>query len=260
MGYLKYCFEESCVRKVLMNTPIYGLAVIDSDGIPARFVRSAVENGAYVYDYLNAGALERERSYYNDFKDLRLAKYDGWPGEYWVDPTSDKWKQHLLDEAKAKRDKGAIGLYFDNAGDILWMASEGFWEENVSLMRKAPSSGAVYRAMVDVITSIVLDLGMVVMPNGADVLVRKMFADGYGQKLIKTVNQEGVLYEDFKKQKKSETSYRTSFLDWCVKNGLYVRGIEYCIKSGDIAECKRYYKKHGWNGLYISKHKDLMGD
>lgn len=259
MGDLRYCFEESYVAKTLKATKKQGLAVIDSDGIPASTIRAAVDRGVFVYDYLNVGALERGRSFYGSMKDLRLAAYTGWPGEYWVDPTSSKWKQHLIDEARAKKAKGAIGLYFDN-GDILWMAKEGFREQRCTMLRKAPSASAVYKAMLDIMTTIVFDVGLIVMPNGADTLVRQLYSDGYGKALIRTINQEGCLYEDFKKQSSNEKKYRMSYMDWALKKGIYVRGIEYVKSAAGIREAKKIYKSHGWQGLYISKHTDLCGD
>ena len=259
MGDLKYCFEEAYVAKTLKHIKKNGLAVIDSDGVSARTVRAAVDRGVFVYDYLNVGALERERSFYGSFKDLRLAEYEGWPGEFWIDPTSAKWKQHLIELAKEKKRKGAIGLYFDN-GDILWMAKEGFREQDSTMLRKAPSADAVYRAMLDVITTIVMDVGLIVMPNGADMLVKQMFADGYGKPLIRTINQEGCLYEDFKRQSSEETKYRTAYMEWALAHGLYVRGIEYVKSASGILQAKRYYKKHGFQGLYVSRHTDLRCD
>ena len=256
---LRYCFEQEYVKRTLDRCKKHDLAVVDTDGIPANIIRDAINRGVYVYDYLNAGALERERSFYAKFKDLRLTEYDGWPGEYWIDPTSAKWKQHLIEEAKAKKSKGAIGLYFDN-GDILWMAKEGFKEEKSDMLRKAPSANAVYKSLLDVITTITLDLGMIVMPNGADMLVRQMFADGYGRSLIQTINQEGCVYEDFKRQPKNETDYRTTYMLWALRQGLYVRGIEYVKSASGIREAKKHYQKYGFQGLYISKHTDLRGD
>lgn len=259
MGDLKYCFEQERVARTLKNIKKKGLAVIDSEGIPSSTIRAAVDRGVFVYDYLNAGALERERPFYSTMKDLRLAAYEGWPGEFWIDPTSAKWKQHLIDEAKAKKAKGAIGLYYDNA-DILWMVKEGFEEQNSTMLRKAPSASAVYKAMLDVMTTIVFDVGLIVMPNGADLLVRQLYADGYGKALIRTINQEGCIYEDFRKQSSEEKKYRMSYMDWALKKGIYVRGIEYVKTAAGIREVKKIYKSHGWQGLYISKHTDLRGD
>ena len=73
---LTYCFEQEMVPKVLADTAQNGLAVIDTEGNEDA-VRNAVEGGQLVYGYLNAGALESERSYYGTFKHLRLARYDG---------------------------------------------------------------------------------------------------------------------------------------------------------------------------------------
>ena len=211
MGDLRYCFEQEYVEKTLKNTMERGLAVIDSDGIPESVIKEAVDRGVFIYDYLNAGALEKERSYYSDYMDLRLAKYEGWPGEYWIDPTSPRWKQHLVDEAQKKKETGAIGLYFDNA-DIYWMCLEGFREQRCRMLRQKPSAQETYEALRDVIAAITNELGLIVMPNGADLFVRKLFEEGQGQSLIRTINQEGCMYEYFRLQSASEKKYRTEFL------------------------------------------------
>ena len=74
------------------------------------------------------------------------------------------------------------------------------------------------------------------------------------------LHQEGLFYEDFKRQPKSETAYRKDYMKWAAKNiSGKVRGIEYCKKPSEIAYVKAYYSAHGWD-VYISKHKNLEGD
>jgi len=248
---LCYCFETSHVLKTLAHSKPHDLAVIDTEGCEEA-VKSAVKRGVFVYGYLNAGALEKERSYYPQFKHLRLAPYDGWGGEYWTDPTDRDWQQHLISEAKRMKRLGVIGLYLDNT-DIYYMVAEGFR----SPMRKAPTPQAVYTALSNIVLKL-SDLGMIVMPNGGDVFVRRFVTEHPG--VIKTVNQEGVLYEDFKKQNKEDRRYRTEYLDWARQHGMYVRGIEYTKKRSEAIAARAYYMAHGWQGLYISRHKDLMGD
>ena len=102
-------------------------------------------------------------------------------------------------------------------------------------------------------------MNMVVMPNGGDDFVRKLVKNGH-RDLVKTVIQESVLYFDNKRVSKKDTKYFTEYLDWCKKQGIYVRGIEYCKSAKDILYAKAYYLKHGWPGLYISKHHNLKGD
>lgn len=254
---LRYCFEHDYVIKTLNRSKKNDLAVIDMDGIDSKIIRATVARGVHVYGYLNACALEKERSYYDKFKDLRIAEYSGWPGEYWVDVSDKSWQEHLISEAKRFRDAGCKGLYFDNT-DLFYMCLKGFREEHTKTIKPAPRAWSVYEALKSVM--IELDaMGVAVMPNGGDVFVRRLVGNGW-RHLIKTVNQESVLYSDNKRVSSKDTKYFTDYLDWCKAQGFYIRGIEYCKRMDHIANAKVYYKKHGWQGLYISKHNDLRGD
>ena len=250
---LRYCFEESKVIRTLNASRKNDLAVIDTDGISTAAIKAACARGVWVYGYINAGALEKERSYYSRLKHLRIAKYEGWVGEYWIDPTADEWKEHIADLAKKVKATGAIGVYLDNT-DIYYMCGHGFKNP----MRKAPSKEAVYHALEDIVDIIQHDIGLIVMPNGGDDFVRRFITEHPG--IIQTINQEGLFYEDFKKQSKEETEYRKSYMKWAAKHiPGKVRGIEYCKKPSEIAYVKAYYLAHGWD-VYISKHKNLEGD
>lgn len=250
---LRYCFEQSYVARTLARSKPHDLAVIDTYGISTAAIKAACARGVWVYGYINAGALERERSYYSRFKHLRIAKYDGWEGEYWVDVTADEWKEHIVALAKAIKDTGAIGVYLDNT-DIDYMCGHKFKNP----MRKAPSKEAVYHALEDIVDTIQTDIGLIVMPNGGDTFVRRFITEHPG--IIQTINQEGLFYEDFRKQSKEETEYRKAYMKWAAKHIKgKVRGIEYCKKTSEIAYVKAYYAAHGWD-VYISKHKNLEGD
>lgn len=250
---LRYCFEQSYVARTLSASRKNDLAVIDTDGISRYEINYACARGVWVYGYINAGALERERSYYSKYKHLRIAKYDGWDGEYWIDVTADEWKEHIVALAKAIKDTGAIGVYLDNT-DIYYMCGHGFKNP----MRKAPSKEAVYHALEDIVDIIQTDIGLIVMPNGGDTFVRRFITEHPG--IIQTINQEGLFYEDFRKQSKEETEYRKAYMKWAAKHIKgKVRGIEYCKKPAEIAYVKAYYAAHGWD-VYISKHKNLEGD
>ena len=252
MSYRCY-FEESKVLRTLSKSKPHDLAVIDTDGISRYEINYACARGVWVYGYINAGALERERSYYSKYKHLRIAKYEGWDGEYWIDPTAEEWKEHIVNLAKTIKATGAIGVYLDNT-DIYYMCGHGFKNP----MRKAPSKEVVYHALEDIVDTIQTDIGLIVMPNGGDVFVRRFVTEHPG--IIRTINQEGLFYEDFKKQPKEETEYRKAYMKWAARHiSGKVRGIEYCEKPSEIAYVKAYYAAHGWD-VYISKHKNLEGD
>lgn len=252
---LTYCFESAYVARTLARCRRNDLAVIDTEG-HEKAVREAVSRGVWVYGYLNVGAVESGRSYYEKFKHLRLAKYEGWDGEYWVDVTSKAWQEHCISLAKQIKATGAIGLYLDNT-DIYYMCQQWFKDKKARMLRTAPSAQAVYTALSNMILEINA-LGLIVMPNGGDTFVRKFIR--VHPNIIKTVNQEGVLYQDKKRQSAEDTEYYTKYLDWCRKKGIYIRGIEYPKTKAQAVHAQLYYKKHKWQGCYISWHKDLRGD
>lgn len=254
---MRICFEQDYVLKTLDKSKKSDLAIIDPDGIDPKIIKAAVARGVHVYGYLNACALEKERSYYDEFKDLRLANYAGWPGEYWVDVTADKWKKHLIDEARKIQATGAKGLYFDNT-DLYYMCLLGFREKKTNLMKEAPRAWSVYETLMQTTKELVA-MGLVVMPNGGDLYVRKLINNGH-RDLVKTVIQESVLYSDNKRVSSKDTKYFSDYLDWCKEHGVYVRGIEYCKDLTKISNAKAYYRRRGWQAIYISKHHDLRGD
>lgn len=251
------CFESGYVGRTLRKAKKNDLVIFDSDGIDQRVITDAKKRQVHLYDYLNVGSIEPSRKYYDEFKDLRIAKYSGW-NEFWIDVTDIRWQNKLIELAKEKKKKGAIGLYMDN-GDILWQCIEGFKENKTKMIKSIPDPEKVFFALKYVVEKIATEVGLIIMPNGADVFVRQMFYRGWGC-YIKTVIQEGVLYSNFKKQNRYETAYLVEYLNWCLDNGLYVRGIEYVKSASGIKEVKRFYSDHGYKGLYISKHKTLKGD
>ena len=256
---MRICLEQDYVLKTLVKSKKNDLAVVDIDGeiYASKYIKEAVDRGVHVYGYLNACALEKERDYYEQFKDLRIARYSGWPGEYWVDITDERWQKHLLSEAERFKKAGCKGLYFDNC-DLYYMCVVGFREANTELIKPAPRGWSVYESLKNIMKEIVYGLGMTVMPNGGDTFVRKLILNGH-KDLVRTVIQESVLYSGNKRVSSEDTKYFTNYLDWCKSKGIKTRGIEYTNKTVDAFKAKAYYKKHGWD-ICISKHSYLKGD
>ena len=253
---LRYCFEQSCVPGTLQKSKPHDLAVVDTDGCESA-VKTAVKRGVWVYGYLNVGALEKERPYYEKFHHIRLAPYDGWNGEYWIDPTNKAWQEHCISIAKQIKATGAIGLYLDNT-DIYYMCLQGFEEEKTKMLRSAPSAQAVYTALSRIILEI-QKLGMIVMPNGGDVFLRKFMTAHPG--VIATINQEGIFYQELnEKNSATDTKYYKEWCKWADKRiSGKVRLIEYTSSKSEQAKIKAYCLAKGWD-VYFSKHKELRGD
>ena len=253
----RVCFETKYVASTLNKCSKNQLAVIDTDGVSTSVIKAAVSRGVKVYGYLNAGALESERSYFSTYKHLILAEYDGWDGEYWVNVTAASWKSHLISEAKKIKATGATGIYFDNT-DILYMVESGFKHDGTKMIRTAPSAGNVYKALADAVKAIQSEVGIRVMPNGGDTFVRRFVAEN--PKVLKEVIAESVLYDGNSRMSSSDRKYLTNYLNWCMNQGIYVRGIEYINTTAGAREVLDYYAQQGWPEVYISKHKNLMGD
>ena len=191
------------------------------------------------------------------FHHIRLAKYSGWDGEYWINPTAKEWQEHCISLAKQIKATGAIGLYLDNT-DIYYMCQQGFKEEKTKMLRSAPSVQAVYNALSSTILKISA-LGLIVMPNGGDTFLRKFMVAH--PNVIKTINQEGVFYSELnKKNKSADTKYYKDWCKWAQKRiSGKVRIIEYTTSKIEQAKIKVYCLAHGWD-VYFSKHKELRGD
>jgi uncharacterized protein (TIGR01370 family) len=229
--------------------------VVDTEG-HEKAVREAVSRGVWVYGYLNIGALEKQRPYYEKFKHLILAPYDGWDGEYWIDPTDRAWQDHCISIARQIKATGAIGLYLDNT-DIYYEILERQIKRQYD--RNLPSAKAVYNALTNIILNIRYMVGLIVMPNGGDVFLREFMVNH--PNVIATINQEGVFYETLnKKNKFADTKYYKDWCKWAQKRiSGKVRIICYVTIKSEQVKIKAYCIAHGWD-VYFSKHKELRGD
>lgn len=252
---LIYCFESSHIPRTLAKCKKNDLAVVDTEG-HEKTVREAVSRGVWVYGYLNVGAVESGRSYYEKFKSIRLARYEGWDGEYWVDVTDKAWQEHCISLARQIKATGAIGLYLDNT-DIYYEILERQIKRQYD--RNLPSAKAVYNALTNIILNIRYRVGLIVMPNGGDVFLREFMVNH--PNVIATINQEGVFYETLnKKNKSADTKYYKDWCKWAQKRiSGKVRLIEYTSSKSEQAKIKAYCIAHGWD-VYFSKHKELRGD
>ena len=94
----------------------YQKIVLEADEFSKNDIKALKDGGRSVYAYLNVGAIETYRDYYDEFKDITIGVYEHWEDERWIDVSQNKWKVFLVNTlAKSFIDKGVDGFYLDNS-------------------------------------------------------------------------------------------------------------------------------------------------
>lgn len=148
----------------------YDLMIIDAAGFSEADVAALHQKSDKVYSYLNVGALESFRDYYEDYRDLTLKPYENWSDEYWVNVSDKRWQRLSAELAEGYKKKGIDGLFLDNM-DVYW---------------HYPNDD-VYQGLVAILSSI-KKLGLQVIINGGDMFVRALLDRDETDDLIAGVN------------------------------------------------------------------------
>ena len=69
-------------KETLQKLKNYRMVVLEPSNFSPEQIREIKADGTKVYGYLNIGALENFRPYYEDFKKDSLAPYENWEEEY----------------------------------------------------------------------------------------------------------------------------------------------------------------------------------
>ena len=72
------------VEKNLDKLKDYEIVVIDAQHFKKEEIEAFKARGHKVYSYINIGSLENFRSYYKQYKSLKLGKYEHWDEEIWI--------------------------------------------------------------------------------------------------------------------------------------------------------------------------------
>ena len=100
----------------IKNIDGYSMVVIDAWENSAEDVKLLHDKGCKVYSYINVGAIENWRNYYDEYKHLALGDYENWEDEKWVNVADKSWQTFVVDELAARIiEKGADGFFVDNA-------------------------------------------------------------------------------------------------------------------------------------------------
>lgn len=236
----------------------YDMVVVDAQELRSDQLAQLHATGHTVYSYLNVGSIEESRSYFDDYSDCCLDRYENWPEEFWVDVTRPEWQKLVTEELTDRildADPQIDGLFLDNL-DIYAHVQES------KKIRTAPAQ--VFEALCSILESY-QGQDLPVLINGADVFVTELLDQGR-EDLILGVNQETVFSsildydrDRFGKQSREEREYFTDYLDRCRRAGLEVFLLEYTTDPDVEVEILDYCAEEGFR-CYISGHVGLIPD
>ena len=224
----------------------YRIVVIEPSEFNANQISKLRKSGKKVYGYINVGAIEKYRLYYNRFKDKTLGTYKEWPNERWVDVSDAEWQRFVVDElGKKYYEMGFDGFFVDNADVYHHYHTDSTFQGLCSILKGLKS----YKLSI--------------LINGGDVFVSQCIDEKLSHSLFDGVNQETVFTDiDFErksygKQAVKETRYFKEYLSRVKKNGLSVYLLEYGADASLAKEIDNYCKRNGFC-WYNAKSLELI--
>lgn len=229
----------------IKNIDGYSMVVIDVWENSADDVKLLHDKGCKVYSYINVGAIENWRNYYDEYKHLALGDYENWEDEKWVNVADKSWQTFVVDELAVRIiEKGADGFFVDNADVYYKYPNDDIYEGFVSIIKGLNATGKP------------------VIINGGNDLVERLIQENSAN-IIKGVNQESVFsrIKDYKKNKfarqtKKERLFFQNYLIDCKNAGLEVYLIEYTKSKSLKRKIRKYCKNMGYK-YYISSSLSL---
>ncbi|WP_026525907.1 endo alpha-1,4 polygalactosaminidase [Butyrivibrio sp. MB2005] len=238
-------------KKTMRKLAGYKTIVIDvQNDFTKEDIRKLRKAGHKVYSYINVGAIENYRDYYNDFSDVMLDVYENWEDERWVDVSKEKWQNFIVNDLSERiKATGVDGFFVDNV-DVYYMYKD------------AAFGPGIYDGL-EIILKGLSKKGKVII-NGGDTFVTEYYdRNGSLDGILDGVNQESVFTRiiDYDKNKfgksdKDSEKYFTSYLKKVKKCKKKVYLLEYTKNKRLKKKIKNYCKKKGYK-YYISGNLNL---
>ncbi len=194
----------------------YSMVVIEPSEFSSEQIDKLHMEGKTVYGYLNVGAIEEYRPYYDRFQDLSLGIYENWTDERWIDVTSPSWQTFVIDELG--KDYTDLGL-------------DGFFLDNFDVYYHFPTDD-IYQGLCTIIKGL-KNYGLPLIINGGDPFVSRCLEENTALSLFDGVNQETVFTsidfanQTYGQQLEDETEYFQNYLSKVKDYGLSVYLLEY---------------------------------
>lgn len=213
----------------------YHIVVIEPAEFSAAQIKNLHENGKIVYGYLNIGALEEYRPYYDQFKNITLTAYENWPDERWINTAEPKWQAFIVDKlGKQYAEMGLDGLFLDNTDVYGLYPTEEIFQGLCQILKGLKAYG----------------LSLII--NGGDLFVSRNIDEKTALSLFDGINQESVFTniqfsnKSYGKQGKEETLYFQKYLAKAKNCGLSVFLLEYNADPELVKKIDAYCHKNGF--------------
>jgi len=221
----------------------YRIIVLEGEEFEENHIQAFHKNGQKVFAYLNIGALEKCRRYYNEYKKFTLGVYHDWPDEKWIDVSKKEWQKFIIEKKTLSyHKKGFDGLFIDNT-DVYYQYQKK----------------EIYEGLVAILKGL-RKYDMEILINGGDTFVKKAIDENID--IFDGVNQECVFTSiDFKQNKygeqsKKENTYFLEYLNKVKKHGKKIYLLEYGANKSIREKIVDYCKSSGAN-YFISLDKTL---
>lgn len=213
----------------------YSLVVIEPSEFSVEELDRLHADGKTVYGYLNIGAIEKTRPYYERFESLSLGRYEDWPDEYWMDTGSALWQSFIIEElGKSYAAMGLDGFFLDNADVYYFYPEERLFNGLCTILRGLRK----YKLKLII--------------NGADSFVSRCIEEKTATSLFDGVNQESVFSSiDFEnmsygRRTEEDSAYFKSYLSGIKEQGFSVYLLEYRADRTLSREIDAYCRENGF--------------
>lgn len=225
----------------------YRKVVVEPELFEESDIRALKEEGIEVYAYLNVGAVEEYRPYYQDYRQYGLGRYEDWPDEVWVDCSQSQWQSFVVDTlARRYADRGYDGFFIDNTDVYYHYPRED-----------------IYRGLVEILQGLKAHEKKVII-NGGDRFVLRLIEDEGQLGIFDGVNQECVFTsidfssQSYGDQSKETQAYYMDYLERVKVVGKEVYLLEYGASADTRKRIKDYSEENGFH-YFVSKDMNLVG-
>ena len=224
----------------------YHTVVIDAQYYKKEDIEAFKGRGHKVYSYINVGSLENFRSYYKRFKALKIARYENWNEEIWINVADSKWQEFMIGEMLPNlAGKGIDGFFVDNC-DVYYVSPTSDIMTGLTNIMKA-----------------LKQTGLKVIINGGDTYLDAYCKSGGSwNDVITGINQENVFAKiiwsknKFGRASADDHIHFRTYVERYARLGADIYLLEYTTDKKLISKIDDYCKLHGFE-YYVSDSIEL---